>query len=776
MDRIPPRRRQLFKLAAIALPFLGLLLLELGLRLGGFGYPTAFFLKSEAEGKPVLIENQRFGWRFFPPAMARAPLAMTVPPRKAPDTLRVVVLGESAAMGDPEPAYGFARYLDVLLREAFPEQKIEVINAAMTAINSHAILPIARDCAPLQADVWVIYMGNNEVVGPFGSGTVFGPRAPSLGLIRGALFLRTLKTGQLVDAARQWWNERRGQGAVWEGMEMFLGNTLRHDDPQMEVVYAHFARNLRDILAVGKAADAKVIVCTVAANLKDCAPFGSAHRRGLTAAEQAEWESLVKEGTALAAAGRHAEALAKFQAALQLDREHAELHFRLAECQWALGQFEAARAAFDQARELDTLRFRVDARLNEIIRQAASGQTNEGVWLVDAERALADLSEHQTPGEDFFWEHVHLNFEGNYQLALRVARQIAQIAPTSAGALRPNSWLSSQAAAEKLALTDWDRSRVVSEMRQRLERPPFTAQAGHERQVERLRAQSEALKPRLTPAALKEQALAYQKALAAWPDDATLMGNYARLLEEAGDPAGALALWQKVAEKLPHFPQAWYAQGNLLHAQGKSEAALPYFERALQLQPGSAEAWNGLALCYLSLDRLDEAVARCQQALKKDPDDPDIHYNLGIILAKQRQTNAAIQHYRQALRAFPGHLNARYNLGNLLTRGGQFPEAEKEFQALLERAPDHAPARNNYGSVLMRLGRPAEAAAQFRAALRHDPDNVEARYNLASALLALRQLDEAIAELERIARDHPNLPAVQQKLEQARRIKAAGGG
>ena len=46
----------------------------------------------------------------------------------------------------------------------------------MTAINSHAILPIARECARRDGDLWIIYMGNNEMVGPFGAGTVFGSR------------------------------------------------------------------------------------------------------------------------------------------------------------------------------------------------------------------------------------------------------------------------------------------------------------------------------------------------------------------------------------------------------------------------------------------------------------------------------------------------------------------------------------------------------------------------------------------------------------------------
>ena len=81
-----------------------------------------------------------------------------------------------------------------------PDKKFEVVNAAMTGINSHVILPLARDCAEARGDVWVIYMGNNEVVGPFGAGTVFGSQTMPLPLIRAGLALKATRTGQLFDA------------------------------------------------------------------------------------------------------------------------------------------------------------------------------------------------------------------------------------------------------------------------------------------------------------------------------------------------------------------------------------------------------------------------------------------------------------------------------------------------------------------------------------------------------------------------------------------------
>ena len=62
-------------------------------------------------------------------------------------------------------------------------------------------------------------------------------------------------------------------------MQMFAKNQVRQDDPRMPTVYAHFQRNLDDILRMGVDSGAKIVLSTVASNLKDCPPFGSLHRR-----------------------------------------------------------------------------------------------------------------------------------------------------------------------------------------------------------------------------------------------------------------------------------------------------------------------------------------------------------------------------------------------------------------------------------------------------------------------------------------------------------------
>src|SRR5262245_40317700 len=122
------RRRWAFRLlAATLVPLLFFALLEGALRIIGFGPPTSFTVQESREGTPHYVTNKRFGERFFPPEVARSAYRFWYPVEKPPRTVRIFILGESAAQGDPEAAYSFSRMLDVLLTDAYPGVNFEVI-------------------------------------------------------------------------------------------------------------------------------------------------------------------------------------------------------------------------------------------------------------------------------------------------------------------------------------------------------------------------------------------------------------------------------------------------------------------------------------------------------------------------------------------------------------------------------------------------------------------------------------------------------------------------
>src|SRR5512133_2589198 len=130
-------------LAMVVSPILFLGLVELVLALAGYGHPRGFFVRWKAGGQTLYLANQHYCEHFVPEALSRAPEPCVLGP-KTPATVRIFVLGSSAAYGDPGPAYGFCRQLEVLLNEHAAGTSFEVINAAVTAMNSHVARRIAR--------------------------------------------------------------------------------------------------------------------------------------------------------------------------------------------------------------------------------------------------------------------------------------------------------------------------------------------------------------------------------------------------------------------------------------------------------------------------------------------------------------------------------------------------------------------------------------------------------------------------------------------------------
>ena len=711
-------------MVAVSVLLLNFFLLELVLRVCGYGYSSSFFLKSKSDGREVFIENAEFSRRYFPPGLQRTPQPVRFAAQKPADTIRIFVFGESAAMGDPEPAFGFPRVLDVLLNGAMAGKKVEVINVAVTAINSHVIREIAKDCADKQGDYWLVYMGNNEVVGPFGAGTVFGDQTPPLSVIRAGLWLKSTRLGQLLDALKWKLAGKSSVPTKWDGMEMFLQQQVRQDDARMKRVYEHFAANLRDIIRIGHDSGAKVLVSTVGSNLKDCPPFASLHRADLTAAQRAEFEKF--------------SALTNHQQALKLDDTHAETWFRLGRVQLSAGDFTSARASLQKARDLDTLRFRADTRINHII--AREAYEMRAARLIDLEERIAPRSTKALPGEEFFYEHVHFNFAGNYLVARAFAEVFAGV----------TNLLSAEECAARLAFTDFNRHRVLDEVLQRLRQPPFTQQLDHEAREQRIEAQLKLLKSASFTNALQQ----CEQAIAGRPADWVLRENFAELLGDFGESERAEAQWRMMIELLPQSDQACYGLANALDVQGKSGEAIRWFSEALRRRPDSAEARNGLALALGNQGAMDAASVEFNRLLKVRPDFVEARVNLGRLLAEQGNVAEAQAHYTEALRLQSNSVAAHINLGKLFSKQGRFEDAVKHYREAVRLKPENAIARFNLGNALRSLNDPG-SEAQFAEAVRLRPGFAEARGNLGLALAQRGEHAGAMEQFTEAARLKP---------------------
>ena len=726
----PGGRLWLFRFLALCLPLLLLAGLEIGLRLGGYGFDPHFFKPLTIAGEDFLVENDDFSYSFFPRDNARNPGELRMRAVKPPGTVRIFIFGESAAMGDPEPAYGPARYLEAQLRWKYPDTKFEVVNVAFTAINSHVIVPIARECARQAGDIWIVYMGNNEMVGPFGAATVFGRPAPPLPYVRLATGLQRTRTGQLFT---DWTRHLRGQSTgttSWGGMQMFLNHEIAPDNPLKETVYRNFQKNLDDIVTAGMRSGAKVLLNTVAVNLRECPPFASATNLNLTPADRAQCEQSLAAAQLAAAVGDFATAARGCAAAAQGEPDSAALQYFWGQSLLRQNDLPAARQHLQLACDDDALPFRTDSRLNEVIRSTGEKRAGDRLVLFDAALALATNEPAGLCGRETFYEHVHFDFDGAYRLGLAWAQQVERLLPAG-GAAAGRPWASPEDCALLLGLTEWNRELIFAHMVSRLRVPPLSGQPDNAQRQEDLQARISGARALMTPAAAAAARENFQRMIQKWPEDFLLTENFALFLQASGDVPQAITEWRRVHELMPHDYLPYFQMGWLLGAQQQWAEAERNLRMAVQLRPSLTEAWYEWGNILAAQSKLEAALACYATARAQRPQDPVTILRMGKVEALLNRHAEAAANYREASRLDPGNWEPHFVLGGELDAAGQLDPAREEFAAAARLNPTNAVAHFNFGVLLAKQGRYAEAQDQFNETLRLAPEYQNARDSLA---------------------------------------------
>ena len=690
-------------------------------RLIDYGSPVSFFVpSSEVEGE--LVENSKFPWRFLPEKLARAPQSTSISPRKTSGTTRVFVFGESAAEGDPEPAFGMPRILEVLLEGKFPGRDFEVVNVAVTALNSHAILPVAKECAGLDGDFWVLYIGHNEVMGPFGAGTVFGEQTPPISALRTSLWLKEFRFGQWIAGFNA--SESSIDSGPWRGMEMFLDQKLGSEDPKLEWVYSSFRENMEDIIDEGVEAGVQVVVASAASNLRDSAPFASL------------------------GAGVGKSANETFNHARSLE---------------ASGRLDEARKYYLQALDLDVLRFRSDTKLNAITRSIGEAG-GKNVVFFDAQAELDALAEGGISGSDYFFEHVHLTFEGNYQLALSFAERISKTLESS-GVIPARQWLSLEECSRELAYTNWDRRLVLGIIERRLMQPPFNNRSNNSQVLARFRNDAKSVAKTINKVAdLK----VYNEALKARPADWRLWQRQALLLSSMGRLAEALDSMRHAVEKTPWSRVLHYQYAAMLNQSGRYDDAVNAASRAIVLKPDFPEATHQLARARAGQGRIEQAAKLFAESLSMDPRMGDAWLDWGRMLERGKKTNEVVMVYRDALRSLPSSARIHYRLGMSEKATGLSDDALKSFNRAVQIDTGFAEAHFQIGVCFVGEQLFEKAVEAFQKAVVAKPALTQARFNLGAGLLKLERYKEAIPHFEKLVAEQPQDKQVKQYLDYAK--------
>ena len=724
------RRKWLFRCIAILSPVILLILTEITLKIFGYGRTTSFLLQKEIQSKTMMVENAWFGLRFFPPALVRSPSPTIFPKDKPAGTYRIFLFGESAILGDPQPSYGVGRYLESMLHRRYPGTEFEVIPAAMTAINSHGVYQIAKEFVHYQGDQWIVYMGNNEYVGPFGANTVFGPQAPSHTIVRAYLALKKWRLGQWLTSISRLLRRENSDLAGWTGLRLFLDHPLSPQDIRRNKVSDNFRHNLTDIVKLGQQRGIPMLLCTVSSNLKDCAPFSSMHNPPLDSSKQSEWQSLREKGAQLMEQKLWREAGDLFEKACKLSPHFAEIYFQLGQCYLGMSNSSLALSNFSKARDLDALPFRTDSRLNIIVKEVAQKYGDSKTLFFDTEEYLNQKSPNQILGKELLYEHVHLNFEGNYQLALALAEKIATNFPPHISKNQREKWPTHFECAEDLGLTDLNRSMVINLIIGRISEPPYTAQLNHAEMLKYWNGELTRIKQKIKTTSKEDLNRQFEGARKAAPKNHWLRRNEAEYLEGIGDIKGAITQWQAVRDLTPHHQVAYFQLGRLYARLKQWDQARNALETSLQLRPDLLEAYLELGQVYANQENQENALQMYAKAQKLRPDEPRIFLKRATLYLSANQHDLAIANLKEAIQLRPSYWEAHYLMGIELAMQEKFAEAQTEFETTLRYRPNHVSANFNLAVALAKQHRYSDAIAKFQDTLRLDPTHQQARQYL----------------------------------------------
>ncbi len=636
-----PRRRFLFSLVVIAIPVLFLALLEGVFRLTGlFAAEPLLVEVPNSEGRLVGF-NPFVGRRYFDASQTAVPmLTPDVFLRvKTPATFRVLCLGESSTAGFPfDCQVPFPRQLRQILADAYPDKRIEVLNAGMAAISSYVIVDLLPELLETQPDLVLVYAGHNEFYGVFGSATAL-PAGGNDAVVRASLAIQRTRIGQMVRRAVNLVRPSPPESTVTEVlMQRVVGDQDIILGSQRYVrTMESFRMNLERIADACAQRKIPVIFGTLVSNDRDQPPFRS--EADTANGTGPDLKTALVQGETLLNTGNWKDAADAYAGVFRITPSSADGYFGMARAQMLKGDTVAARTDFLEARDRDVMRFRASTEANRIIAAVAR---ERGAGLVDIADILAARSAGRVIGHEWMCDHLHPTPQGYYVIAAAyyVGIQRMHLLPPPDSLFRPRM------SAYGVTPLDWD----IGLMKVFLmtHRWPF----------------------RERPVTL---------------DDYLPVGD-STTAKIARDYLFEHNVWSRAHNAMA---QEYLRRGNFEAARREYEAIATY-------TPDDPWPFRMIADTYETEKNWPLRSAALREALKRPGPQGMLAYQLGLCEMNMGRTAKAIRAMNAAAEApeftFEERANARFHLAGLLSDIGQKNDAIGILRAILQEDSTYVPA------------------------------------------------------------------------------------
>jgi predicted O-linked N-acetylglucosamine transferase (SPINDLY family) len=191
-------------------------------------------------------------------------------------------------------------------------------------------------------------------------------------------------------------------------------------------------------------------------------------------------------------------------------------------------------------------------------------------------------------------------------------------------------------------------------------------------------------------------------------------------------------------------------QGNELEDRGDVAEALELYQRAVGFTPSLGDAHFNFANALSMLGRMAGAVSSYRRAIELDPQNANVHLNLGATLLRMGSAADAERSYRETVRLRPQSANAWTGLGCALEMGGDNEGAFAAFEKALELDSSHGGAASRLAELSWDRGEARRALEILALVLEKNPSEVNALRAKADVCGVAGEYDEAIAAYRRI--------------------------
>lgn len=252
---------------------------------------------------------------------------------------------------------------------------------------------------------------------------------------------------------------------------------------------------------------------------------------------------------------------------------------------------------------------------------------------------------------------------------------------------------------------------------------------------------------------------AFQRALAAQPDDPETHYNVGMAYLEMGESEQAEAHLRKATQLRPTYRDASFNLGVLLARRGEDREAARYFERAAEIDPEDLRAQVRWADSLARIGEEEAAIRKLEEVLEIDPAMVPARLVFATVLARIGRRPAAEENFGRILALAPGAVSARSEVHYRLATLDPAPPGARvidHLRSAVELDPDFLEAHRALAEELGRLGRYAEAARQSARVIELEPKDPHAHFGQAMALILGGFYRQARSGLEQSLTDLPS--------------------